>query len=255
MSALRLISSFTVLGFLTILSGVAGAQDADAKDPAALLAEGDALMVDLGDGDPQGAIAKYEEAAKAGASDFDVNWRIARAYFWWSDWQNDEDTKVRLGKKGMAYGEKAIAAEPSRVEGHYFYALGVGEYSKGISIIKAITQGMEKKFKKHAEKAIEIDASFDGGGPMNALGRFYYELPWPKRDLKESRKILEKNLESFPNSHRTRYYLAETLIAMKKEDQAKKHLAYIREHDPMDINVADGKRYQRMAAALEKKLQ
>ena len=38
---------------------------------ASLLAEGDALMQDLGEGDPKGAIAKYQAAAKVGADEFE----------------------------------------------------------------------------------------------------------------------------------------------------------------------------------------
>ena len=219
-----------------------------------LIQQGDSLIEELGEGDPKGAIEKYEAALADGADEFDVQWRIARAYFWWSDWQGDNATKKRLGKKGMTAGAKAIELKPDRVEGHYFYALCVGEYSLGISIIKAITQGMEKKFKKSAEKAASIELDFDGGGPLNALGRFYYELPWPKRNLKKSRDLLTKNLKSVPDSARTRVYLAETLIALKDKKGAKEQLDYVLANEPQAINKADGNRYKKRAEALRGKL-
>lgn len=237
----------TVVAFMSL---VAWSATALAADGAELLAEGDALMEKLGEGDPRGAIAKYEEAAKAGASTYDTQWRIARAYFWWSDWQDNLDKKKELGLKGMAAGEKAMEANPDGVEGCYFYAINVGEYSKGISIVKALGQGMEGKFRGAAEKAVKLDSTFDNGGPRNAMGRFYYELPWPKKKLKKSQEILEKNIKEHPGNFRARYYLAETLLAEKEQDAAKKQLEYMVNNEPASHNEADGLRYQRMAKKL-----
>ena len=226
---------------------VACAAPAWAADANTLLEEGDALMEQLGEGDPKGAIEKYEAAAEAGASEFDTQWRISRAYFWWSDWQDNMDTKKELGLKGMAAGEKAMKAEPERVEGYYFYAINVGEYSKGISIVKALSQGMEPKFKNAADKAVKLDSKFDNGGPRNATGRFYCELPWPKKKLKKSQEILEKNIEAHPGNYRARFYLVETLMAQKETAAAKEQLEYMVNNEPASHNAADGLRYQRIA--------
>ncbi len=63
-----------------------------------------------------------------------------------------------------------------------------------------------------------LDDSFEGGGPHIAKGRYFYELPWPKRDLKRSKAELQPALQRAPNNPRAWLYLAETLL---KDDDPK----------------------------------
>ena len=43
-------------------------------------------------------------------------------------------------------------------------------------------------------------------------GRFFYELPWPKRDLGQSAKLLQQAIDKCPMALRAYLYLAETQV-------------------------------------------
>ena len=220
------------------------------------LAQGDALVKQWLEGKATDAVPVFEQALKDGADEYEVRWREAGAYFWAGealDVDKDSDKLKELGLKCRDAAEKAAALKPDRVEGNYYVAVCWGEYSHGISIPKALMQGVEGKFKKAAAKAEKIDPTFLDGAPLNAWGRFYYELPWPKRDLDKSATYLKRNVDATPCNLRTRLYYAETLLKRDDKgdkDEAKAQLQYIADHDHCADNPDDGVLSKKRAAAL-----
>ncbi len=70
------------------------------------------------------------------------------------------------------------------------------------------------------------------GAPIVALGRYYYQLPWPLRDLKRSLAYLEEARRSHPGSLFGRLYLAETYHALDRDDEARQELDFVLQVDP-----------------------
>ncbi len=169
------------------------------------------------------ALAELEKGLARWPESFDLLWRLARCCFWISDRSEDAALKREYGAKGAAYAEKAMNRHPARIEGHYYYTLCIGEYGRGLSIPVAILQGIEKKFLAQAEIAVTIDRMFDRTGPLLALGRFYYVLPWPKRSLSKSIEYLRLALSLRPTA-RGYFYLAESYIDTKKWKEARETL-------------------------------
>src|SRR5512146_1341696 len=102
-----------------VAAQAAGRPDAPREKVGALLAEADRLYAHR---DAPGALealrARLADAEKAAPDDYEVLWRIARLDFWLADdpgLSNEE--KSRLGKAAWEYGDRATAANPSRVEG------------------------------------------------------------------------------------------------------------------------------------------
>src|SRR5688500_16160970 len=158
----------SLLLVLLAVSPVALAGPAEDK-----LAEGDKIrLLQWQDGKALDALPLYDEALKAGADEFEVEWRKASAYFWAGENTKDTAKLADWGKKGVEHAEKAAKLKPDRVEGHYYTAVCWGTYSHGVSIFQALKQGVEKKFLNAITKAREIDSKFDDGAPNNALGRF-----------------------------------------------------------------------------------
>jgi hypothetical protein len=209
------------------------------------------------DGKALDAIPVYEDALKAGADEYEVRWREAGAYFWAGealDPDKDSDKLADLGKKCIDKAEAAAKLKPDLVEGNYYVAACWGEYSHGISIPSALMKGVEPKFRAAAGKAEKIDPTFLNGAPLNAWGRFFYELPWPKRDLDKSEKYLKRNVDATPCNLRTRVYYAETLIkkggkvdGKDAKDVAKEQLQYVADHDNCADNPDDGTLYKKKA--------
>ena len=162
-----------------------------------------------------------EDALSAHPEDFGVLWRASRFYYWQCDGQTSPAQKKALGQKSTDLGQKALAKNPERIEGHYFAAIGIGCYSQAIGVVTALRQGVEGKFNKWLDKAISLDAGYDNAGPLIAKGRYHFELPWPKRSYDKSAEVLKKAIAEKPHALRAHLYLAETLLADGEEQAAK----------------------------------
>lgn len=77
-------------------------------------------------------------------------------------------------------------------------------------------------------KVIELDPSYEDGGPDRVLGRVFFKLPgFAGGDKKKSLEHLLKSKEYGPEDTLTRIYLAETYLALKEKDKAKEELEYV----------------------------
>ncbi len=178
-------------------------------------------------------------------------WRLARRYFWLSDNPKlSSDEKSRLGKKSWEYGDRATAANPKGVEGWYFAAVGMGNYSLGIGILKALGEGIEGKFRERLAKAESIDPNFYAGGIYNAWGRFYYKLPWPKYDARKSEQNLQKAIKVNPANVRGRIFLAELYEKEGHPKEARKLLEEAAAHQPGSYDIPEERRSQKQAREL-----
>jgi tetratricopeptide (TPR) repeat protein len=169
----------------------------------------------------------FVKALEANPSSYEAAWKAARAYREYADASqmklepNWKALCKQYGKLGMRYGEKAIALNPDGVEGNFWYGCSVGDYADAVSFITAITEGLKDKTQKSFEKAYQLNRMYNDGGPMVALGRFWYVLPWPIQDRKLSLKYLREFQRYFPHDARGQVYLAETLLATGDKDEAR----------------------------------
>ena len=161
------------------------------------------------------------EQAFANGGGFEAAWRVARACFWICDRSEDKKVDLEYGKKGWDWGKKAAELAPNRVEGHYFGCIASGEYGKGVGIAKAIWKGMGGHYESQCNKAIAIDASYERGGPLRAMGRYYQVLPKLVRKLDKALDYLKKSEKAAPCMTRTRFYLVELYKETGEIDKAK----------------------------------
>ena len=75
------------------------------------------------------------------------------------------------------------------------------------------------------ERVLQIDPAFLDGSPDRALGRWYYKVPGLfGGDKRKSETHLRKALTYNPNSVITRLFLAETLIELDRDAEAREQL-------------------------------
>ena len=115
---------------------------------------------------------------------YEANWRAARWYFWMADGEGDTTEAARLAERAWHIGEKAVRLDPQRIEGHYFTAVSIGILGQSIGILRALAMWLEGKFNEPLDKVIAMDSTFEGSGPLISKGRYFFKLPWPKRDGK-----------------------------------------------------------------------
>jgi hypothetical protein len=157
--------------------------------------------------------------------DYEVLWRAARVDFWLSDdpGQSKEE-RSRIGKEGWDLAERAIAASPGRVEGHYWAAVCMGNYALGLGVVKALAQGMEGKFRERLGRAEQLDRHYEQGAIDTAWGRFFDKLPWPKRDREEAERHFKRAVEVNMFNLRARVYLASSYLDEDRAADAKRLL-------------------------------
>jgi hypothetical protein len=161
------------------------------------------------------------EGLKAAPNDYALLWRAARQRWWVADGASEEKLKKQLGKEGWNLAERALKAKPGGMEGHYYTALNIGAYSQAVGILKALSEGLEGKFVENLDAAIKADETFDRTGGRNAKGRYYWELPWPKRDLAKSYVEFDAVLKRNPEHLRAQLYKTESLLKDGKAAEAK----------------------------------
>jgi tetratricopeptide (TPR) repeat protein len=216
-----------------------------------LLSSLDALFAKRGE---PAAVKELEESFKkelaAAPDDYEILWRSARLLVWQGDGTGDDRLKKVIGRQAWDRCEKGVKLAPQRVECQYYAAAGIGLYSQAVGIMKALGEGLESKFNERLDAAIKMDSSFENSAPLLAKGRYYYELPWPKRDLEKSAKMYEKALTQSPQSLRAYLYLAETLLKDGKAKQAQEAILKAKQGS-VAYDPPEGLRVQGKAKAVE----
>jgi tetratricopeptide (TPR) repeat protein len=85
-----------------------------------------------------------------------------------------EKTKLALFMEVADRAEAQMASEPKNANAHYFMAYALGRYSQGISIAKALAQGLGGKVKSALETAIKLAPKH--ADAHIALGAFHAEV-------------------------------------------------------------------------------
>ncbi len=162
------------------------------------------------------------DGLKAFPKDYDLLWRCARHKWFQADGQDSShgDQKKALAKEAWGYADRALAVKPGAFEGHYYKALSIGAYSEAIGILTALSEGIEKQFVENLDIALKANEGYDRAGPLRAKGRYYAQLPWPKRDREKAVEFLNRAIKSAPEATRSHLYLAEVLLQAGKAKEA-----------------------------------
>lgn len=174
------------------------------------------------------SINSYKHVLSMDPNNYEACWKIARAYFYLLDMLPEtNEMKIRhkvLGNEGMRYGLLALTLDPGRIEGHYYYGLCVAEYTLGISRIRALRKGLASEFQNQMEESLKINRYYDSAGPLRALGRYWFRIPWPKRNLEKSIHYLNESVAFSPMNVRGHVYLAESYLKAGDKELAREHL-------------------------------
>ena len=88
--------------------------------------------------------------------------------------EKSEKTKLAMFQEVMARAEAQSGAEPKNPNAHYWMAYAIGRYSQGISVTKALSQGLGTKVKAALETTIELAPKH--ADAHIALGAFHAEV-------------------------------------------------------------------------------
>ena len=155
--------------------------------------------------------------------DFEVCWRVSRLVYFIGNFglgrKLTQDEHLQVFELGFKAGAIAKKLEPKKVEGYYWYAINLGEYSLNKGLLTALTTATEAR--DALLEAAKIDPHYHWAGPYRILGRYYQDLPSTISfgDKKIARKYFEKAIETAPNFRVNTEYLG--ILEKDKETKSK----------------------------------
>ena len=119
---------------------------------------------------------EFQKAAEAGVKAGGAGITVAnKAQSIYANYlEKSEKTKLELFMEVAERAEAQIGAEPKNANAYYFMAYALGRYSQGISITKALAQGLGGKVKSALETAIKLAPKH--ADAHIALGAFHAEV-------------------------------------------------------------------------------
>jgi tetratricopeptide (TPR) repeat protein len=169
------------------------------------------------------AAAIWSSRLTANARDFESAWKLARAHYWLGTNGLPEGERKSALEAGIAAGRTAVAILPQRPEGHFWIAANMGALAESFGLRQGIRY--RGAIRDELEIVLQLDPAFQQGSADRALGRWYYKVPGLfGGDKRTSEQHLRKALAYNPQSVITRLFLAETLIALNRKDEARKEL-------------------------------
>jgi len=154
--------------------------------------------------------------------DFDSACKRARASYYLGTLGPAAGRRDSL-QRGTDAGRTASMLQPSRPEGFFWMAANMGTLAESYGL----RQGLKYRgpIKDALETVLRIDPAFQKGSADRALGRWYLKVPGLFGGSKtQSEEHLRKSLTYDPNSISSHYFLAETLLEMKRNDEARQEL-------------------------------
>lgn len=199
-----------------------------------LIAQADAIYTDMQDmAKAEEAIGLYREALGKAEDKYEAYWKISRIQYYIGYFTKDKKQKKAIFAQAVYNATKAVERGPDKPDGYYWRGVNNGKYGETKGILKSLS--LVKPIKKDMNKVIELDRSYEDGGPDRVLGRVYFKLPGFAGGSKDkSREHFEKSKEYGPNDAFTRVYLAETLMGLKEIEKAREELEFVlnMEDDP-----------------------
>jgi tetratricopeptide (TPR) repeat protein len=167
----------------------------------------------------QQAEAIWSERLARNPKDFESAWKLARARYWLGGHADEKKRKGYL-EAGIAAARTAASIAPDKPEGHFWIAANMGALAESFGL----RQGLKYRgdIKNALETVLKLDPGFQQGSADRALGRWYFKVPglFGGSDRK-SEEHLRKSLTYNPNSSSSLFFLAETLIALNRKDEAR----------------------------------
>jgi hypothetical protein len=187
--------------------------------------------------------------ARGGIDRYEVQWRLARALFFLGQQAESSNSSRQLYSAGIGAGERAVALNAERVEGHFWVGVNLAlfaEANRGIRGLRALRWA-----RLELKRAAAISESYHDAGPLRVLGRLEHRAPKILGgSLKRSRQLFDRALEIAPTNSVTLIYAAELAIENRESDRALSLLQRVIEM-PIDVGWEfENKRDRELARSL-----
>jgi hypothetical protein len=158
--------------------------------------------------------------------DYEALWRAARAHFFLGQESRAGYEARAAYLSGIAAGRRAVRVFENRVEGHFWLGVNLALLAQLEKPFSAFQHALSAR--RELKRAVRIDSSYHGAGPLRVLARLESKLPrilggGPLR----ARARFEEALRLAPSNTVTRLYFAELLLESGDAGRARAELAAI----------------------------
>jgi tetratricopeptide (TPR) repeat protein len=164
--------------------------------------------------------------SRKAAERFEVQWRLARALFFLGQEAKLPADKRQLHAAGIGAGERAVALNDERVEGHFWVGVNLALFaasSRGLRGVRAVGWA-----RKELRLAAKINERYHDAGPLRVLARLDHKAPLLLGgSRRRSREYFERAIEVAPSNTVTLIYAAEFFIDRGEVDRARSLLEKI----------------------------
>lgn len=179
------------------------------------------------------SLAVVERALGSDGGNYQWLWRAARVYYYVGD-EAGKNEKLGYFQKGIEVGQRAIAAQPNAVEGHFWLAANYGGQSELIGALKALQT--VKKIRAEMETVLKLNDRYNDGGAYLALGEMDRELPRiVGGSVSRAITRLEQGIKIAPQNLEMKLSLAQAYKEDGRKEDARRQLQEIISHP---INTA-----------------
>ena len=180
--------------------------------------------------------------------DFEAAWKLARARYWLGTHAPEPSRKAYL-ESGIAAGRAAIAAAPTRPDGHFWVAANMGALAESFGMRQGLKYRGE--IRDELQTVERLDPGYQMGSADRALGRWYFKVPGLfGGSNKKSEEHLRKSLTYDPNSAASLYFLAETLLDEGKKDEARVVLQRLAQAPPNPDWMPEDREFKQLGVSL-----
>lgn len=168
------------------------------------------------------AMALYQQLLAQEPKNYEALWRLTRCYWWQGD-HAPKGQQMALYDLGQQTGEKARAAAPQGVDGHYWFGACVGRAAEVRGVLNSLFA--VDTIRKAMETVLALDPKH--GSAHYVLGVLYRKAPgWPLScgDINKALEHGRQAVEFSPNEVLPYVGLAETLLAKGEKAEAKQLL-------------------------------
>lgn len=195
------------------------------------------------------SLGVIERALAANGNDYQWLWRAARVYYFVGD-KAAKSEKVSYFEKGINAGQRAVAAQPNAVEGHFWLGVNYGGYSEQKGVFKALTT--VSKIRAEMETVLRLNDRYQDGGAYLALGEMDRQLPRLfGGNMNRSIQRLEQGVSVAPHNLEMKLALGQAYQEKgRKEDARRMYQEIINKQSPTKAESHVQEKAKRLIAKL-----
>lgn len=168
------------------------------------------------------AIATLRKARDYKQRNFEVEWKFAKFNYFLGKQTTDDKESNAAFEEGRDAAKIASTLEPQKPEGHFWYGANLGELSRkniltvGIKSLPDVRGAMEK--------VVELQPNYQNSTAFDVLGQIELETRMYGGKAEKAVEFFEKGLDNEKDNMNLHLHLAEALLLLKKDGEARSQL-------------------------------